>query len=153
MRNGVSRSSRETQRIARQTLHACIAAKKRPIILALEGDLGSGKTTFVQGLAKYLSIREKIQSPTFVLAKWYQLPKRFRPLRHFVHIDAYRLEGLREAREIGLPAIIRDREAVAAIEWADRIRKLVPRSATWIRFRHGARPQERSIKLESGSKN
>ena len=117
-------------------MKSAIRRPERPIILALRGDLGSGKTTFVQGLASALGIREKVQSPTFVLMKWYQPAKRFRPLRHLIHIDAYRLKNIGEARHLGLKQIFSERDAVVVIEWADRIVKLLPEKTTWIKFRH-----------------
>ncbi len=143
----VSASSRETQRIARKLLHRFAAKPTRPLIFALAGELGSGKTTFVQGLARALGIREKVQSPTFVLVKWYRLGRRAKPFRHFVHVDAYRLEKQSETRHLGLRDVFKDRDAVVAVEWADRIRKVMPRDAVWIRFRHGRRSSERIVEL------
>ena len=147
----LSQSRLQTQRIAKDVLNRLIKSKHRPIVLALSGELGSGKTTFIQGLAKTLGIREKVQSPTFVLAKWYALAKRFNPLRHFIHIDAYRLERMLEAKRLGFYKILRDNEAVIALEWAERVKKLVPPSAIWIQCKHGQRPKERIIKFKMNS--
>ena len=133
--------------MAKDVLNRLIKSKHRPIVLALSGELGSGKTTFIQGLAKTLGIREKVQSPTFVLAKWYALAKRFKPLRHFIHIDAYRFERVSEAKRLGLDKTFRNNEAVIAVEWAERIRKLVPPGATPIQFKHGRHPHERILKI------
>lgn len=131
-------SAREMKNAAGRILQALLAKKSRPIFLALEGELGSGKTTFVQGLARGLGIKEKTQSPTFVLAKWYKLPRGHRPLRHLVHVDAYRLESLAEAERLGLRGAFRDPDAIVVVEWADRIKKLIPKNAVWIKFRHKA---------------
>lgn len=117
-------------------LKTLLAEKSRPIVLALEGELGSGKTTFVQGLARNLGIKEKVQSPTFVLIKWFKLSRRHLPFRHLVHVDAYRLESLAEARRLGLRDAFRDPDAVVVIEWANRIKKLIPKSAVRIKFEH-----------------
>jgi tRNA threonylcarbamoyladenosine biosynthesis protein TsaE len=131
-----SSSRRYTQRFAASVLRRLRSNRRRlPIILALAGELGSGKTTFVQGLARSLGIRENVQSPTFVLAKWYRLPLRQRPFRHFIHIDAYRLNTA-EARRLGFPATLRDRGAIVAIEWADRIKRLIPKHTAWVFFEH-----------------
>ena len=143
----LSQSRSQTQRVAKGVLNRLLKSKHRPIILALGGELGSGKTTFIQGLAKTLGIRAKVQSPTFVLMKWYALAKRFRPLRHFIHIDAYRLRRISEAKRLGLDKIFHNGEAVIAVEWAERVKKLIPRSATWIQFKHSNKSHERSIKL------
>ncbi|MBI2507243.1 MAG: tRNA (adenosine(37)-N6)-threonylcarbamoyltransferase complex ATPase subunit type 1 TsaE, partial [Candidatus Niyogibacteria bacterium] len=64
--------------------------RKHALVLALSGDLGSGKTTFVQGFARGLGIRSKIQSPTFLIMRSYKLPAKSYKL--FAHIDAYRLK-------------------------------------------------------------
>jgi tRNA threonylcarbamoyladenosine biosynthesis protein TsaE len=101
----------ETQKLG-QTLGAEI---HQAIIIALTGDLGSGKTAFVQGLAKGLDVSEKyyITSPSFTLINEY-------PGRHrLFHVDLYRIEHAPEIEEIGLDEILQ-RDAVIAIEWADR---------------------------------
>ena len=102
----------ETQQLG-QTLGAGI---HQAIIIALTGDLGSGKTTFVQGLAKGLDVSEKyyITSPTFTLINEY-------PGRHpLFHVDLYRVEHSPELKEIGLDEILQE-NAVIAIEWAERL--------------------------------
>ena len=137
-----SRTPAETKRAAQLLLNAYGQANRHTLVFALAGSLGSGKTTFVQGLARALGICEKIQSPTFVLMKWYDLPRSaLRGLhlarkKYFVHIDAYRLETARDANHLGLRKLFHDPEAIIAVEWADRIKKLIPRSAVWIKFEH-----------------
>jgi len=92
------------------------ATLKQPFIIALNGDLGSGKTAFVQGVAKGLDVSEKyyITSPTFTLINEY-------PGRHrLIHVDLYRIEYIAELEEIGLDEVL-NRDAVIAIEWADKL--------------------------------
>jgi tRNA threonylcarbamoyladenosine biosynthesis protein TsaE len=92
------------------------ATLEQAFILALKGDLGSGKTAFVQGLAKGLDISEKyyITSPTFTLINEY-------PGRHpLFHVDLYRIEDTSELEEIGLEEVLY-RDAAVAIEWADKL--------------------------------
>ena len=102
-----------------QTLGNTIgAAIQQPIIIALCGDLGSGKTAFVQGLAKGLDVSENryITSPTFTLINEY-------PGRHpLFHVDLYRIEHLVELEDVGLDEVLRA-EAVIAIEWAEKLTK------------------------------
>ncbi len=145
----VSRSAAETKVFARRTIHKLTRAGHRPLVIALSGELGSGKTTFIQGLAAALGIRAKLQSPTFVLMKRYRLPRagQGRPYRHLVHADAYRLNSSVDARRAGLSAAFGDADDIVVIEWAERIRKLVPKRAVWIRFTHGRRFSERVIEL------
>ena len=135
----IAKSPSHMKSIAAMIARDAVTQSRKPVILALSGELGSGKTTFVQGIGLSLGIREKIQSPTFVLMKWYRLPKKRAPLRHLIHIDAYRIESLAEARHIGLKHALRDRNAIAVVEWAERIRKLIPRGAIWIEFCHQAK--------------
>lgn len=102
----------ETQKLG-QTLGAGI---QQAVIIALSGDLGSGKTAFVQGLARGLDVSEKyyITSPTFTLINEY-------PGRHpLFHVDLYRIEHAPEIEEIGLDEILQE-DAVIAIEWAERL--------------------------------
>lgn len=125
----------------------------KALVLALEGDLGSGKTTFTQGFVRSLGVKEKILSPTFVLMKVYsisQKPKAKRQkFKHLVHIDCYRIKFLRELTHLGLKKTLKDKDAIILIEWADRIRKLMPKDAIWIKFQHGKRPNERIIKIKN----
>jgi tRNA threonylcarbamoyladenosine biosynthesis protein TsaE len=102
----------ETRKLG-QTLGAGI---HQAVIIALSGDLGSGKTAFIQGLAKGLDVPEKyyITSPTFTLINEY--PGR-KPL---FHVDLYRIEHAPELAEIGLDEILL-KDAVIAIEWADKL--------------------------------
>lgn len=151
MRNDVitTRSARETKALAKKIIAGMTREKTGPLILALKGNLGSGKTTFIQGLAETLGVTEKIQSPTFVLMKWYALPRRLSPFRHLVHVDAYRFESAQDAKHIGIAEILKDRDAVVVIEWADRIQKLLPPRAHWIFFRHGADTGTRTIEIRN----
>jgi len=89
---------------------------EHPLVIALIGDLGSGKTAFVQGLAKGLQVPDDyyITSPTFTLVNEY--PGRC-PL---VHVDLYRLERINDLEDIGLDEMLHG-QAVIAIEWADKL--------------------------------
>lgn len=89
---------------------------KHPLIIALRGDLGSGKTAFVQGLARGLEVPDGyyITSPTFTLINEY--PGRL-PL---VHVDLYRLEEIDDLEDIGLDELLYD-QAVIAIEWSEKL--------------------------------
>lgn len=107
-----TRSIGETQDLS----HNIGSLIKQPLVIALIGDLGSGKTAFVQGLAKGLQVPDGyyITSPTFTLVNEY--PGRC-PL---VHVDLYRLERIDDLEDIGLDDLLHDR-AVIAIEWADKL--------------------------------
>ena len=140
-----TRSAGGTQKVARLLTQELRPSGKGAAVLALVGELGAGKTTFVQGFARALGIKEKVLSPTFVLMKVYPL-KRSR-FRHLIHIDCYRIRKAREMSQLGLSGLLRNRGVVILIEWADRIKKLVPPDALWIRFRHGPHPNGRIIQF------
>lgn len=119
-----------------------IARKLKPgSVLLLEGDLGSGKTTFVKGLARGLGMRDisEVKSPTFVIMHIYKTRV---PIYHF---DLYRLEGGADLDAIGFQDFLNDPEAVACVEWAERAGSDVPEGS--YRFRFAVTPdQGRSIR-------
>lgn len=96
-------------------------------ILAFSGELGAGKTTFIQGLAFGLRIRYKITSPTFILMRSYG---------NFKHLDLYRLEGdiKKQVEELGLFDLIKTKKNIIAIEWGEKIKDILPKETIWIRF-------------------
>lgn len=130
----ITESAEETKKIAVNLIEE---VKKRPLlknafIIALEGNLGSGKTTFVQGLAKGLKIKESVLSPTFLILK--QFPIALKNYKNFYHIDAYRLKNPQELLELGFDDLIKNPENLIVIEWADRIKKILPKHIMKIKF-------------------
>lgn len=104
---------------------------KKGDIIALSGDLGSGKTCFTQGIAKGLDVLAgyNVTSPTFTLLNEY--PGRI----SLYHLDVYRLSGPRDIEEIGYEDYFYG-PGVIVIEWAEKIEQLVPEYGIWIFFRH-----------------
>jgi tRNA threonylcarbamoyladenosine biosynthesis protein TsaE len=102
-------------------------------ILALTGNLGAGKTTFIQGLAAGLGIKNKIVSPTFILMRQYDQGGRQLKLRH---LDLYRLSNdiEKEVENLGLFDIWEDKDNIIAIEWAEKIKYLLPKETVFINF-------------------
>lgn len=113
MQNYISHSENETKSIAEE-----FAKKTKHRIFALTGELGAGKTTFAQGFAKGLGIKEKIISPTFVLIRQHKIPSTARTL---YHIDLYRIE---EITNFGLEEILSDPNNIVFIEWAEKLNSL-----------------------------
>lgn len=125
-------SDEETKKIARE-----LVERLEPgAVLALVGDLGAGKTTFVQGIAQALGVIEAITSPTFVLLQSYEITnERFGARFHVLnHLDLYRLETLDEIKNIGIEDVLTDPHAITVIEWADRATTLLPPRTMWIEF-------------------
>ena len=134
-----TKSFKQTQKLGESlALQFCsgqakkIKDKKPAIVLGLQGDLGGGKTTFLQGFAKGLGIKEKILSPTFVIMKKFKISNlKFRYLYHF---DCYRINRPKEILELGFKGIVSNPENIVAIEWAERIKKILPQSTIIIKF-------------------
>lgn len=123
------------------------------LILALEGELGSGKTTFVRGFARGLHIRSRVTSPTFILARRYRIPaKQKPPIQYLWHLDLYRLRGPRELSTIHFQELVTDPKNIIVMEWADRVRKAIPRNATWITFHHHRKGRTVIIKKSKARK-
>ena len=102
--------------------------------IGLYGDLGSGKTTFMQFFGEALGVKEKILSPTFVIEKIYKIAHP--NFDHLIHIDAYRLENADEMRNLGWANIIKNPRNLIAVEWADRIAELLPNNHICVNFSH-----------------
>lgn len=112
----ISNSEKQTKQIAGD-----LAGSSKNRIFALTGELGAGKTAFVQGFAKGLGIKEKIISPTFVLIRQHKIPKTPKTL---YHIDLYRLEEVRDIAQLGLKDLWEDNNSIVLIEWAEKLKKL-----------------------------
>ena len=112
----ISKSSEDTKRVAERLAGFLFPGA----VITLDGPLGSGKTTFVGGVAKGLDILERVISPTFNIMKCY-----FEARLPMFHIDAYRLEN--RDSELGLEEFI-EGEGVTLIEWPDYIKPLIPAS-------------------------
>ena len=130
----VTESAKETKKIA---ILLSEAIKDQPLsnrafIIALEGDLGSGKTTFIQGLAQGLKVRENILSPTFVIQKDFSLE--LKNFKNFYHIDAYRLKNPEELLELGFKDLVGNPENIVVIEWANKVKKILPKEILRIKF-------------------
>lgn len=114
MEKRITKNALETQAFAKEIAHTL----KNGDILALYGELGSGKTTFVQGLAKELGIDQRIVSPTFIIMRSYD--------KNFYHVDLYRTETGKDIEGLGLQEIMGDNDSIVVIEWPEKIEKLLP---------------------------
>lgn len=97
-------------------------------VVSLTGDLGAGKTTLVQGIARGLGVEEPVLSPTFTLVREYD------GRRHIYHLDVYRLERLQDVMDLGFEEML-DRRGVVLIEWGDAIEALLPESYLQLELR------------------
>ncbi len=111
-----------------------------PVVIALHGNLGAGKTCFTQGLAQAAGVKEPVCSPTYTLISEYMgtIP--------FHHIDLYRLGGPEEAYDLGLDEYL-ETDGITVIEWAERAAELIPPDAVHIRLERGEDEQVRTIEI------
>ena len=126
----------DTRKFAREFVEALSISSQSKIsaatVVALYGNLGSGKTTFIQGLAEGMGVKENVLSPTFLILKQFFLKSgRYKNL---YHIDAYRLKNPGEMIELGFKDLINDPENIIVIEWADKFRKILLKDTIWIKF-------------------
>lgn len=126
-----SHSPKETQKIAAD-LARKIMKTKRGAVIALEGELGAGKTTFIQGFARSLGIKEKIKSPTFVLMKKYKILDGI----NLYHIDCYRVRDYKDLKIIELKEIFKASHNIILIEWAERVREILPKKHLTVHIDH-----------------
>lgn len=101
-------------------------------VLALEGEVGAGKTTFVQTLAQTLGVREVVTSPTFVVMKLYETSDPY--FTRLVHIDAYRIESDIEMQPLHFIDMLADPHTLICIEWPEHIASLLPSTAKTIKW-------------------
>jgi len=132
----LSRREQETFNLGKNLAHYLKSAD----VICLIGDLGTGKTTFTKGIAQGLKIiSTQVNSPTFVLLNIYEgkLP--------VYHLDLYRMEDTKEILNIGYEEFLYG-QGVAVVEWAERLKKLLPNEYLEVRFKHKAR-NERLLKF------
>ena len=119
------------EKLAREVLRS---SKKKDRILSLEGDLGGGKTSFLQGFAKGLGIKERVLSPTFVIVRKFKIPSKRSQVKNFYHIDCYRIKKAKEILDLDFERITSDSKNIVAIEWADKIKKILPKDRISLKF-------------------
>jgi tRNA threonylcarbamoyladenosine biosynthesis protein TsaE len=123
----ITQSAEETKKLGKKLAANLVGGE----IFTLSGELGSGKTTFVQGFAEGLGVTSRIISPTFILMRKYTTPK-----KNFYHVDLYRFEEKveEEVINLGLTDIWGKEENITVIEWAEKIKDIIPDAAKWIKF-------------------
>ena len=130
--NIVTKSAGQTQKVGKDLADTLL--KKRgegkSQIVCLYGDLGSGKTTFVQGFAKRLGISGRLLSPTFIIVRRYE----YNDHAYFYHMDCYRIESQKALEGLGIVELFQDPHALFCIEWAERLGVLLPKERTDVIF-------------------
>ena len=157
----ITKSEKETMTLAKKFA----SRLKGGEVVALIGELGAGKTVFIKGLAKGLGVKQTITSPTFVLMKIYPVkcrkaaipllaglfnrvnPVKRKKIKYLCHIDAYRLKNGQELIGIGLNDWLSRSDVITVIEWADRVREILPKKSIKIRLNYGKKEDERIVEI------
>lgn len=134
--NNIEDTKKFAEEIAGKILK--LPKQKQAFVIGLSGELGSGKTTFVQSFAKSLDIKERVISPTYVIFKKFKIQSVFfkAKFKVLVHIDAYRIKDLKEMIDLGWEEMIKNPENIILIEWAENIKNIFPKKNIWFNFSH-----------------
>ncbi|OVE76369.1 tRNA (adenosine(37)-N6)-threonylcarbamoyltransferase complex ATPase subunit type 1 TsaE [bacterium E08(2017)] len=132
----ITNTPEETQKVA----EALVSNNPDITVMALHGDLGAGKTCFVQGVAAALDINEPITSPTFTIVNEYS------GSRGLVHIDLYRMQSPDEVIALGFEEFLSS-GSLLAIEWPDRAEELLPEGTVHVHFTTNDKPNQRTIEI------
>lgn len=146
-REFTTHSPRATERLGFEvTREAGEIKRPHALVIALDGPLGGGKTTFTKGIFKALGVKGKAVSPTFILMRHLRLPRG----RAIYHIDLYRIADPQAIKILELREIFAAPGNVAVIEWAKHAARLLPKDAVWVSFKHGRKEEERVIIVRNG---
>ncbi len=140
----------EMQELANQVLarlsdRKSNSAKNGASVLVLTGDLGAGKTTFMQYLAGSLKVQEKVQSPTFIIMRRYQTDHPI--FLELVHMDAYRIETQDELRPIRLTDILNESKTLFCVEWGEKIIDSLPEQTPQLIIKHRGNTDTRTVEF------
>lgn len=140
----VTKNAKETKAFGKRLANRITGTRQKAlgtsgaVVLALSGNLGSGKTTFTQGFAQGLGITQRILSPTFIIMRNYriELQAKDSKLKEFFHVDLYRLEENigDELTNLGIKEAWSDSGNIIAIEWAEKAKDVLPDDTIWVKF-------------------
>lgn len=120
----VAQTVADTHKQAGEFLHSLEPDTDEAIVVGFVGPLGAGKTEFIRGLLQSAGVNDPITSPTYTIETVYELPES--GFERAYHIDAYRLEGAGDLTDIGFEDRLKDEEGLILIEWADRVKDILP---------------------------
>ena len=128
----ISKSLGDTRRLADEFLNP-LRPREKATVVALEGDLGTGKTTFTQAVGELIGVEDRMQSPTFIIEKIYKID--WRGFENLIHIDAYRIEEEKELLHLGWAELVAEKENLIFIEWPENVLGILPKDAKKINFK------------------
>jgi tRNA threonylcarbamoyladenosine biosynthesis protein TsaE len=122
--HAITTTLKELETVAMAVLNELPASSTAATVLGLSGDLGAGKTTFVQALARMLGVTETVTSPTYLIMRGYETTHEQFP--HLVHMDAYRIESLAELAPLRFAELLAQPNTLIVIEWIERVAEALP---------------------------
>lgn len=130
----ISKNTKETRKLGLTVAKSSAAGD----IIALSGDLGSGKTTFTKGFVEFFNPEVIVTSPTFVILKQYNVKQDniLENIDYIVHADCYRMESAQDADSVGLMEIINNPRVITLIEWPEKIKDILPLRTKIIEFEY-----------------
>ncbi|HUD44314.1 MAG TPA: tRNA (adenosine(37)-N6)-threonylcarbamoyltransferase complex ATPase subunit type 1 TsaE [Patescibacteria group bacterium] len=134
MKTVITNSAEETQKLGEELAKSLNGSA----VITLQGDLGAGKTTFVQGFGCGLELSQKIISPTFLIIKKYDIAdnKQKTKNKSFYHVDLYRLNSEHDVEGTGLLDILQEKDSIVVIEWPEKLGKFLPKNRIEIKFEY-----------------
>lgn len=143
----LTKSAEETKKIGERFARELLTYRgSTSIVVSLDGELGAGKTTFTQGFARGLGIKENLRSPTFVIMRAYSV-KRI-AYSNLIHIDAYRIIA-KDLKNLGWKELVSRPRNIILIEWGNRVSKILPRGAIKVKLKHGGLAHERALEISN----
>lgn len=154
----ITKSAEETKKVGEALAREILKTHNPPrppylkggIVISLEGELGSGKTTFAQGFAKGLGIKENPRSPTFVIMRAYTISHKPYALRQLIHVDAYRLSS-KDFKALNWKDFVHPpaggSKNIILVEWGNRVKNILPKNSARIVFKHTYHKNRRLIKI------
>ena len=133
--------------LAKETIRSRTSNSNNALVISLEGDLGAGKTTFTQGFARGLGVKEVPKSPTFMILQIYDIklgvnknPRSRKSVdregfKNFIHVDAYRLES-KDFKVLNWDNFVKDKKNIILVEWGNKIKNILPKNSLRITFGH-----------------
>lgn len=142
------KTTEELETAARSCVDTLPHSPERATVVTLSGELGAGKTAFVQAAARYCGVGESVTSPTFVIERIYDV--HHGPFRKLIHIDAYRLHDARELLTLGWEELVKDPTHLIFLEWPERVPEIIPMHARRISIvcEHDAQGDTRRISYD-----
>jgi len=122
----ISASVTQTKKIAGD-LAKNLKPNRKALVIGLTGELGSGKTTFIQGFARTLGVKDRIVSPTFVLMRRH---------KNLIHIDAYRIDKPKEILGLEWREMTNNPQNIILVEWVEKIKEILPKKYIQVDFKH-----------------